>query len=124
VENALRGDGEALSLANWNSEMAPRPPLAEAHWYAAYIAPCREKRVAEQFTQRQIEFPVILMLLAGSLFGNSSALRAMPNIRVLVVDDSSPMRLRGKNCVREKSEGSTVREAITHVDHSANGAED
>lgn len=42
-------------ISNCNTQMVPRPPLADAHWYAAWIAPCREKRVAEHFTQRQIE---------------------------------------------------------------------
>ena len=55
-EPHLRGDGEALTLiGNSNSQTALLTPLADARWYAAYTAPCREKRVAEHLAMRQIE---------------------------------------------------------------------
>lgn len=52
----LRGDGEALtetdtSYPNTLSGQQPK----EALWYAAYIASCREKRVAEHLAAREIE---------------------------------------------------------------------
>jgi len=42
-------------MGNSNSQMALPAPLAGARWYAAYTAPCREKRVLEHLAMRQIE---------------------------------------------------------------------
>jgi len=42
-------------IGNSNVQMALATPLAGARWYAAYTAPCREKRVAEHLAMRQIE---------------------------------------------------------------------
>lgn len=52
----LRGEGEALSKTTSGPlQIANKPTLGQAEWYAAYTAPCREKQVAERFRQRQIE---------------------------------------------------------------------
>lgn len=52
----LRGDGEALTLESSSfPQMSSAPQLPDARWYAAYTAPCREKRVAEHLAMRNIE---------------------------------------------------------------------
>jgi transcription antitermination factor NusG len=51
----LRGDGEAMISASnpdWGPTLAPP---SDAQWYAAYTAPCREKRVLEHLAIREIE---------------------------------------------------------------------
>jgi transcription antitermination factor NusG len=52
----LRGDGEAMTpIGDSNSRMPLANPLPGARWYAAYTAPCREKRVLEHLAMRKIE---------------------------------------------------------------------
>lgn len=43
------------SISSSNSQTAPAPRQSDAHWYAAYTAPCREKRVLDHLAIRQIE---------------------------------------------------------------------
>jgi transcription antitermination factor NusG len=52
----LRGDGEAMNvMGKFNPQMPLPNPSPVARWYAAYTAPCREKRVLEQLAVRGIE---------------------------------------------------------------------
>lgn len=52
----LRGDGEAMTLTcSNNPRTLSSEPLSSARWFAAYTAPCREKRVFEHLAMRQVE---------------------------------------------------------------------
>ena len=44
-----------ILISNSNSQTLLPPPTPDACWYAAYTAPCREKRVLDHLVGRQIE---------------------------------------------------------------------
>lgn len=52
----LRGNGEALSIIALNPKNLVQPQVMEARWYAAYTAPCHEKRVAQHLSMRGVEY--------------------------------------------------------------------
>lgn len=117
----LRGDGEALTLVDSSySQIAPRPRPAEAHWYAAYTASCREKRVAEHLAMRQIESFLPLYRLPRKwkngcrvelerpLFPGYVFVRVASAERFRVLEVPSVLSIVSRGCVPEPLQDDTI----------------
>jgi transcription antitermination factor NusG len=109
----LRGDGEAMiSINNPNSEVA-LSAAPEARWYAAYTAPCREKRVLDHLAVRGIEAFLPLYLssrkwkngchveLERPLFPGYVFVRVVRLDRVRVLEVPSILSIVSRGCVPE-----------------------
>jgi transcription antitermination factor NusG len=100
-------------IGNSNSQVSLTTQTPAARWYAAYTAPCREKRVTEHFAARQIESFLPLyrhprkwkngcsMELERPLFPGYVFVRMTSTERVRVLEVPSVISIVSRGCVPE-----------------------
>jgi transcription termination/antitermination protein NusG len=116
----LRGDGEAMISINTPNSDVLLPPAPEARWYAAYTAPCRERRVVDHLAVREIESFLPLYLssrkwkngcrveLERPLFPGYVFVRVGRMDRVRVLEVPSVLSIVSRGCVPEPLDDDSI----------------